>query len=87
MKGATGSPGNLVLFTNFRASGVAKVVGEERVTTPAGTFNTYRVDTMVKLLNTRDQTKSQTWTFVFLVCPHRKPMGEKEDGSALRGSS
>lgn len=53
----------------FRVSGVAKVVGEERVTTPAGTFDTYRVDTMVKLLNTRDQTKSQTWTFVFWYAP------------------
>ena len=53
----------------FRASGVAKVVGEERITTPAGTFDTYRVDTMVRLLNTRDQTKSQTWTFVFWYAP------------------
>jgi hypothetical protein len=53
----------------FRASGVAKVVGEERITTPAGTFDTYRVDTMVRLVNTRDQTKSQTWTFVFWYAP------------------
>ncbi|HET6928190.1 MAG TPA: hypothetical protein VFI48_15165, partial [Hyphomicrobiaceae bacterium] len=60
---------NLQSGVAFRASGVAKVVGEERVTTPAGTFDTYRVDTTVRLLNTRDQTKSQTWTFVFWYAP------------------
>jgi hypothetical protein len=53
----------------FRASGIAKVVGEERVTTPAGTFETYRVDTTVRLVNTMDQTKSSTWTFVFWYAP------------------
>jgi len=60
---------NLQSGVAFRASGVAKVVGEERVATPAGTFDTYRVDTMVRLLNSRDQTKSQTWTFVFWYAP------------------
>jgi hypothetical protein len=60
---------NLQSGVAFRASGVAKVVGEEQVTTPAGTFDTYRVDTMVRLLNSRDQTKSQTWTFVFWYAP------------------
>jgi hypothetical protein len=53
----------------FRASGVAKVVAEERVTTPAGSFDTYRVETLVRLLNTKDQTKSQTWTFVLWYAP------------------
>ena len=53
----------------FRASEVAKVVGEEQVTTPAGTFDTYRIDTTTRLVNTRDQTKSSTWTFVFWYAP------------------
>ena len=53
----------------FRASGVAKVVAEERITTPAGSFDSYRVETMVRLLNTKDQTKSQTWTFVLWYAP------------------
>ena len=49
----------------YRASGVAKVMGEEQITTAAGTFDTYRIETTVRLVNTRDQTKSSTWTFVF----------------------
>src|SRR5262245_20797948 len=48
---------------NFRASSLAKTVGQEQVTVPAGTFDTFRVDMTVRLINTRDQTKSSTWTF------------------------
>jgi hypothetical protein len=53
----------------FRASGVAKVIKQEQVTTPAGTFETYQVDATVRLVNTRDQTKSSTWTFVYWYAP------------------
>ena len=53
----------------FRASGVGKVVAEEQVTTPAGTFATYRIDTVTRLVNTRDQTNSSTWTFVYWYAP------------------
>ena len=60
---------NLQSGAAFRASGVAKVVAEEKVATPAGTFNSYRVDTTVRLVNTKDQTKSSTWTFVFWYAP------------------
>ena len=53
----------------FRAEGVAKVVGQERITTPAGTFDTFRVDMTVRMINTKDQTRSQTWTFVVWYAP------------------
>jgi hypothetical protein len=53
----------------FRASGVAKVVAQEQVTTPAGAFDTFRVDMTVRMINTRDQTRSQTWTFVVWYAP------------------
>jgi len=53
----------------FRASSVAKVVKQEQVTTPAGTFDTYQVDTTTRLVNTRDQTKSSTWKFVYWYAP------------------
>ena len=53
----------------YRASGVAKVVKQEQVTTPAGTFDTYQVETTTRLVNTRDQTKSSTWTFVYWYAP------------------
>jgi hypothetical protein len=53
----------------FRAEGVAKVVGQEQVTTPAGSFDTYRVDMTVRMINTKDQTRSQTYAFVVWYAP------------------
>jgi len=53
----------------FRANGVAKVVGQEQVTTPAGTFDTFRLDMTVRMINTKDQTRSQTYTFVVWYAP------------------
>jgi len=53
----------------FRANGVAKVVGQEQVTTPAGSFDTYRVDMTVRMINTKDQTRSQTYTFMVWYAP------------------
>jgi hypothetical protein len=53
----------------FRANGVAKVVGQEQVKTPAGTFDTFRVDMTVRMINNKDQTRSQTHTFVVWYAP------------------
>src|SRR5258705_2874101 len=60
---------NLQSGVAFRASGVAKVTAEEQVTTRAGTFDTYRGNATARMVNTRDQTKSSTWTFVFWYAP------------------
>jgi hypothetical protein len=53
----------------FRASGVAKVVRHEQATVPAGTFDTFRVDMSVRMINTKDQTRSQTWAFAVWYAP------------------
>jgi hypothetical protein len=53
----------------FRSEEVAKVVGREQVTTLAGTFDTFRVDMTMRMINTKDQTRSQTWTFVVWYAP------------------
>jgi hypothetical protein len=53
----------------MRATGAAKVVGQQQVTTPAGTFDTFQVDMTVRSINTRDQTRSETWTFVLWYAP------------------
>ena len=82
---------NLQSGVPFRASGVAKVVGQEQVTTPAGTFDTFRVEMTVRLINTRDQTKAWTWTFWVWYAPavnrwvRRKTEGRFE--GRLRDSS
>src|SRR3977135_1186374 len=53
----------------FRASGVAKVVAQEPVTVPAGTFDTFRLEMTVRMINSKDQTKSQTWNFLVWYAP------------------
>jgi len=46
-----------------------RVRGWEQVTTPAGTFDTFRIDMTVRMINTKDQTRSQTYTFVLWYAP------------------
>src|SRR5262245_59968914 len=53
---------NLQSGVAFRASGAAKVVGQEKVATSAGTFDTFRIDMSVRMINTRDQSRSQNWS-------------------------
>jgi len=53
----------------LRSSGVAKVVGQEQVTTPAGTFDTFRIEMTVRQINTKDQTRSSTAIVVYWYAP------------------
>jgi len=53
----------------LRAAGVAKVVGQEPTTVQAGTFDTFLIDMTVRMINTKDQTRSQTWTFAVWYAP------------------
>jgi hypothetical protein len=43
----------------FRTTGMSKVAGQETVTTSAGTFETFKIESHFKSYNTVDQTKSQ----------------------------
>lgn len=53
---------NLKTGATFRASAAVKVAGQEKVTTPAGEFDTFRIEAKVREVNTKDQTKSSTIT-------------------------
>jgi hypothetical protein len=49
-----------------KRSGTSKVVAQESVTTPAGTFDTFRIETSYQIQNSNDPTKkvqvvAQTW--------------------------
>jgi hypothetical protein len=46
--------------TVMHSTGVAKVAAQESVTTPAGTFDTFRVEANIRQINGADQTKSST---------------------------
>jgi hypothetical protein len=64
-----GNTMNLHSGLAFRTSGSAKVAGQEQVTVPAGTFDTFRVELTVRNINTTDQTKSSTTTVVVWYAP------------------
>ena len=78
---------NLQSGVAFRATGVAKVMTQEQVTGPAGAFDTFRIDMTVRLINTRDQTKSSTWTFVVWYAPAINRWVKKTTQDALRGAA
>jgi hypothetical protein len=64
-----GNSQNLRSGAAFRTSGAAKVVGQEQVATPAGTFDTFRIAMTVRQTNTTDHTKSATATHVIWYAP------------------
>jgi hypothetical protein len=66
---AEGNSTNLQTGAAFQNSALAKVVGQEQITTPAGTFDTFRIELTVRQINTRDQTKSSTLTTVTWYAP------------------
>jgi hypothetical protein len=66
---AEGNSTNLQTGVAMQTSGLAKVVGQEQITTPAGMFDTFRVELTVRQINTKDQTKSVTLTVVTWYAP------------------
>jgi hypothetical protein len=61
--------------TNFRngtavsSNGLSKVIGTEKLTTSAGTFDTFKVETTLRQLNANDQTKAATMTATLWYAP------------------
>jgi hypothetical protein len=52
-----------------RASGVSKVVAQETVTTPAGSFDTFKIERHVAMHQTVDQTRASDLTVVTWYAP------------------
>jgi hypothetical protein len=46
--------------TAISTTGRSKVVGQEKIATSAGTFDSYKVETSMRQLNSNDQTKAAT---------------------------
>jgi hypothetical protein len=61
--------------TNFRngtamsISGQSRVVGTEKLTTSAGTFETFKVETTARQINANDQTRAATLTATLWYAP------------------
>jgi hypothetical protein len=54
---------------SYRRSGTSKVVAQESVTTNAGTFDTYKIDTSVDIRNVNDPTKKESSTTTMWYAP------------------
>jgi len=54
---------------NFKNSSLAKVVAKETITTPAGTFETFKIDRQVKGFNVKDPTRSTETQFLMWFAP------------------
>jgi hypothetical protein len=66
---AEGNSANLQNGVALQTSALAKVVGQEQITTPAGAFDTFRIELTVRQINTKDQTKSTTLNTVTWYAP------------------
>jgi autotransporter translocation and assembly factor TamB len=55
--------------TAMSVNGQSKVVGTEKLTTSAGTFDTFKVETTLRQINANDQTKSSTLTSTLWYAP------------------
>jgi len=55
--------------TAISITGQSKVVGAEKITTSAGTFETFKVDTTSRQINSNDQTKASTVTATLWYAP------------------
>jgi|SRR5579864_5540392 len=54
---------------SMKSSGLAKVEAKETITTPAGTFETFKIDRRMKQINVRDPSKSRDVQFLTWFAP------------------
>ena len=55
--------------TALSTTGQSKVVAEEKITTSAGTFDTFKIETTMRQVNSNDQTKAATVTAALWYAP------------------
>lgn len=63
---------NAVHFQNgvtVSTAGQSKVVAQEKITTPAGTFDAFKIETTTRQVNAFDQTKAATFTATLWYAP------------------
>ncbi len=55
--------------TALKSTGQSKVIAEEKVTTSAGTFDTFKIETTMRQVNSNDQTKAASVNIIFWYAP------------------
>jgi hypothetical protein len=76
---------------NTKSQSISKVVAKETITTPAGTFETFKIDRQVKAFNAADPTRSNETQFLMWFAPEinhwvRRTINVRAD-KRLRSSS
>lgn len=61
------------------------MIGEEKIATAAGTFNTFKVQTVVRQVNNNDQTKASVSTVVFWYAPQVNRWVKKTQETRFEG--
>ena len=55
--------------TALSTTGQSKIVAQEKITTPAGTFDTFKMETTMRQVNSNDQTKAATVNIALWYAP------------------
>jgi hypothetical protein len=66
-------------------SGQSKVVGTEKITTSAGTFDTFKVETTMRQINANDQTKASTVSATLWYAPSINRWVRKTNKTQIEG--
>ena len=71
--------------TTVRTSGQSKVTAEEKITTSAGTFETFKIETVIRHVNSNDQTKTATLTSTLWYAPSINRWARKTYKTQMEG--
>jgi hypothetical protein len=71
--------------TTVRTTGQSKVTGEEKITTSAGTFETFKVETVIRHVASNDQTKAATLTSTLWYAPSINRWARKTYKTQIEG--
>jgi hypothetical protein len=71
--------------TAISITGQSKVVGAEKITTSAGTFDTLKIDTTSRQINSNDQTKASTVTTTLWYAPSINRWVRKTNKTQIEG--
>jgi hypothetical protein len=71
--------------TTVRTTGQSKVTAEEKITTSAGTFETFKVETVIRQVVSNDQTKAATLTSTLWYAPSINRWARKTYKTQIEG--
>jgi hypothetical protein len=71
--------------TTLSGAGQSRIVAQEKITTPAGSFDTFKVETTIRQVNSNDQTKTATVNITFWYAPSVNRWVRKTQQMSIEG--